>query len=139
MRGEAWTTADQRWLTDNAGKYPVSVLASQLGRSKAAVKSRACVLGLSLRYYRRELVWCDQCSKWRTALDANGLCPVCRKKQRFGREGDPERKTFYERQKLSDEASMREQITEEVGLDRQLKTRQKKVERGGKKDSYPKV
>ena len=73
-----WTTSDIRYLRENAGHVPIAELARHLKRSQQAIRSRACILGVSIRCYRRTMVWCDQCATWRTALDSDGRCPICR-------------------------------------------------------------
>ena len=73
-----WTTSDIRYLRENAGHVPIADLAKHLKRSQQAIRIRASMLGISIRCYRRTLVWCDQCATWRTALDADGRCPICR-------------------------------------------------------------
>lgn len=77
---EPWTTADERYLVENAGKVPLPEMAKHLKRSQQAVRIRAGLLGVSVRCYTRKLVWCDQCATWRTALDDNGRCQICRLK-----------------------------------------------------------
>ena len=73
-----WATSDIRYLRENAGHVPIAELARHLKRSQQAIRSRACILGVSIRCYRRTRVWCDQCATWRTALDSDGRCPICR-------------------------------------------------------------
>lgn len=75
---QPWTTSDVRYLRENAGRVPLEDIARHLKRSQQAVRIRASLLGTSVRCYRRKLVWCDQCATWRTALDADGRCPICR-------------------------------------------------------------
>ena len=42
-----------------------------------SVKKAAGRLGLSLRCYRKKLVWCDECASWRSSLNSDGRCRVC--------------------------------------------------------------
>ena len=73
-----WTTSDVRYLRENAGHVPIAELAKHLKRSQQAIRIRASMLGISIRCYRRTMVWCDQCATWRTETDADGRCPICR-------------------------------------------------------------
>lgn len=44
-------------------------------------------MGLSLRCCRTRLVWCDECACWRSAIDLDGRCRVCRMREQLaGRE-----------------------------------------------------
>ena len=51
-----WTTSDIRYLRENAGHVPVAEIARHLKRSQQAIRSRACILGVSIRCYRRTMV-----------------------------------------------------------------------------------
>lgn len=77
---EPWTTSDEAYLRENAGIVPLRDMALHLKRSQSAVRIRASLLGVSVRCYERTLVWCDQCATWRTSLDGNGRCQICRLK-----------------------------------------------------------
>ncbi|RDB63652.1 hypothetical protein [Eggerthella sinensis] len=89
-RGSAqrpWTTDELERLRGMAGRLPVREVCRELKRSKGAVKMAASRLGLSLRCCRTRLVWCDECASWRSALDRDGRCRVCRmRSQLAGRE-----------------------------------------------------
>lgn len=43
----AWTTAEEQSLRDLYGHHPASAIAAELGRSKAAIKNRVRILGLT--------------------------------------------------------------------------------------------
>lgn len=89
-RGSAqrtWTTAEIDRLRDMAGRIPVREICRQLKRSRKSVEHAAARLGLSLRCCRTRLVWCDECATWRSALDRDGRCRVCRMREQLaGRE-----------------------------------------------------
>lgn len=78
---EGWTTAEEDALAALAGTMPAPEIAGALGRSERSVREKASRMGLSLRY-RGGPVWCDGCATWRTEVDADGLCPVCRMRAR---------------------------------------------------------
>ena len=136
---KAWTTNELAQLKKLAGRYSVGAIAHILGRSENAVRVMASSLGVSLRYYESKLEWCVQCSKHRTRTNRDGLCPVCIKKRRLKiltkRMDTLPPSDLYERQKLSDETSMKEQLDEERKLDKELKRAQKSLER--RKKSKP--
>lgn len=74
-------------LRDMAGRLPRRDICRELKRSSGAVKMAAKRLGLSLRCCRTRLVWCDECAGWRSAVDKNGRCRVCRMREQLaGRE-----------------------------------------------------
>ena len=73
-----WTTDEIDRLRDMAGRLPRRDICRELKRSSGAVKMAAKRLGLSLRCCRTRLVWCDECAGWRSAVDKDGRCRVCR-------------------------------------------------------------
>lgn len=82
-----WTTDEIDRLRDMAGRLPRRDICRELKRSSGAVKMAAKRLGLSLRCCRTRLVWCDECAGWRSAVDKNGRCRVCRMREQLaGRE-----------------------------------------------------
>lgn len=100
-----WTTDELDRLRDMAGRLPRRDICRELKRSRKSVEHAAARLGLSLRCYRARLVWCDECATWRSALDKDGRCRVCRMRgQLAGREAacaealaamTPEQRTVY--------------------------------------------
>ena len=72
-----WTTDELDRLADMAGRLPLRDICRDLRRSKRAVETAALRLGLSLRCYRKRLVWCDECASWRSSLNNDGRCRVC--------------------------------------------------------------
>ena len=83
-----WTTAEIRFLVDAAGRLPRREICQQLKRSKKSVERTAARLGLSLRCYKTQLVWCTECASWRGYVDKDtGKCRVCAKRDNLeGRE-----------------------------------------------------
>lgn len=87
----AWTTADERFIIDNAGLLTVREIADELGRSYSSVVSRVHLLrerGLidrSMRvygedHYISDLVLCVSCNTRRSTCDKDQVCKVCRDK-----------------------------------------------------------
>lgn len=71
-----WGDGDTDVLLELVGSARADEIAARLGRSVAAVRIKASRLGVSTSV--QPPVWCVRCAKWRTRLDANGRCPVCR-------------------------------------------------------------
>lgn len=93
MSGRPWTTAEERFVRDNAGALPAEEMADALGRSYRAVVVHAARmraggrLGAYLAVRREEayvsdLVECVECHRPRSSVDADGVCRVCRAEQR---------------------------------------------------------
>lgn len=86
-----WTTSEIRYLLDGAGVLTVSELRKALGRSESAIRSKVFELRkngipISLRVFDWPLVWCLECSTWRTKLyKVDGKCRICRLKERVAR------------------------------------------------------
>ena len=78
-----WTTSEISYLRDNADKATLQELAVNLNRTEKAVANQASRLGISIRYNKTVLVWCDHCATWRTEVDGSGACPVCQLKTRL--------------------------------------------------------
>lgn len=102
-----WTTDEIAYLVDAAGGMPLREICRELKRSTASVKHMAGRLGVSLRCYKRKLVWCTECASWRTYVNARtGRCKVCQQRENLqGREAacaevmaimTPEQRTAYE-------------------------------------------
>ncbi len=102
-----WTTSEIRFLVDAAGRLPRREICQQLRRSKKSVERTAARLGLSLRCYKTQLVWCTECASWRGYVDKDtGKCRVCSKRDHLaGREAacadvmasmTPEQRATYE-------------------------------------------
>lgn len=82
-----WTTEEIASLIDMAGRLSKREICRQLRRSSASVKTMACRLDISLRCYKARLVWCDECATYRSHLDADGRCRICRMRDQLqGRE-----------------------------------------------------
>jgi hypothetical protein len=76
-RQTPWTTDEINRLRDMAGRLSIRDICRDLKRSSMSVKKAAARLGLSLRCYRKRLVWCDECSSPRSSINADGRCRVC--------------------------------------------------------------
>lgn len=76
MGGRRWTSDELEALVGAAGQVPVHAIAVSTGRTVAAIRHKASVVGVSVRVGGP--VWCIGCSAWRTAVDEDGRCPVCR-------------------------------------------------------------
>lgn len=73
-----WTVGEIEYLRDSTGTVPVRELCRHLRLKQSQVRKQASRMGVSLRYHDHGLVWCDTCAAWRTEIDADGRCPVCR-------------------------------------------------------------
>jgi hypothetical protein len=111
-----WTTTDEHYLIEQAGKVPVRDICRHLKRTYGSVRRKASRLGVSVKYYQQKLVWCDHCAAWRTTTDKDGLCPVC--KLRRANDGHYERNVDA-RSQLTD--SQVRQIEEKEAQEEQRK------------------
>ena len=75
-----WTIYETLFLIEYAGAVPLGMLAIDLRRDPRDVAREAARLGLSTAYAGTPLLWCDECARWRGALDRSGRCPVCRQR-----------------------------------------------------------
>lgn len=101
-----WTTEELAALRGMAGHIPKREICRALKRSSGAVRATSSRMGLSLRCYKSKLQWCNECATWRSSLDNNGSCKVCRMRERLdGREAacsevlasmKPEQRQIYE-------------------------------------------
>lgn len=71
-----WSESDVDALLELLGGSDVHVIAEKIGRSVAAVRVKASRLGVSTSV--QPPVWCVRCATWRTHLDRDGRCPVCK-------------------------------------------------------------
>lgn len=85
----AWTTADERFIQENAGLLTLREMADVLDRSYESVRYHAHVmrqngrLDSDLRIYGEDnfisdLTLCVECLEPRSTCDANQVCKVCR-------------------------------------------------------------
>ena len=72
-----WTARNIAFLAEHAGTMTVIEMADHLGCTVHAIYDEASRLRISLRMMP-PLVWCDTCAKWRTEVDEDGRCPVCK-------------------------------------------------------------
>lgn len=75
-----WTLRESLLVRDLAPFEPVGEIARMLGRHPADVYIEAARLMLKRPRPKRRLLWCSRCCAWRTGLDRNGECPVCRER-----------------------------------------------------------
>lgn len=73
----SWTASEVAWLTEQAGRVPLSQIARALGRSEMSVRHAAMRHGLSLRTAQWGLAWCPSCASWRREVRSDGRCLVC--------------------------------------------------------------
>jgi len=118
---EGWTTAEEDALAALAGTVPPAEIAGVLGRSVGAVRVKASRMGVSLRY-RQGPVWCDGCATWRTEVDADGLCPVCRMRERVA----AHRERYAEAVAKADMEAVKEREREELARETRAANRWKK-------------
>ena len=89
-----WSTSDEAYLALNAGTTPMREMCRHLRRTNAAVRDHARQMrarGIDLpplRCHVTRLVWCDHCAAWRTSVDSDGRCPVCRTRAQLERNID---------------------------------------------------
>lgn len=90
-----WTTLEIKFLIENAGRKEIGEICLILGRSEAAVRSKAAnlkragVANISLRIFRWPLFWCPHCATWRRRIFlVDGTCGVCRLKARVRKSKD---------------------------------------------------
>lgn len=79
---EEWTTAEERYLVDNAGKVSKRTICRTLRKSSAAVRSKAYRMrqdgiDVRLRCYESRLQPCPRCGQPRSRFDNSGFCRVC--------------------------------------------------------------
>lgn len=97
-----------------AGLRSVDSIAERIGRSAEDVDAAAFLLGLDTGLACPDLVWCDECSAWRTGVNRDGRCPVCQKRENIRRERErctealesmaPEQRAGYERREAASHA-----------------------------------
>ena len=88
MPGKPWTTDELEQLKSMAGRLPRREICRSLRRSRKSVQRMAERLGLSLRCYKSQLVWCVECASWRSRISPKtGQCRVCQMRDQLaGRE-----------------------------------------------------
>lgn len=86
---QAWTTAEEQYLRDNAGRMSRREICRQLKRSSRSIETKARRLGVSLRCYSRKLEWCTECATWRSTVSPRtGRCRVCEKREMLAKSED---------------------------------------------------
>lgn len=73
-----WSPEDVCHLAEWAGTRTVEAMAWTLGKTPEQVDNAAFLLDLDTAMKCPDLEWCVECAAWRTQLNADGRCPVCR-------------------------------------------------------------
>lgn len=84
----SWTTADERYLRENAGVKPKREICRRLKRSSASVRSKAEKMrrdgeAICLRCYRPSLETCPACGRLSANLGKEGICEPCRRREQL--------------------------------------------------------
>ena len=127
MGGRPWTTAEETYIRESAGKVSVSKVARKLGRTCDSVRShaasmrRANRLHASMRVledaeYISDLEECSECGEMRSTCDADGVCKVCRDRKRLERHMQMAEKAYWNLPK-----QLRERTTCEYSIERNRK------------------
>lgn len=87
-RRSEWSTADVRYLTENAGLIPRREICLHLRRSTESVKQKAKHLRMQgipvdLRCFRSKLEPCPKCGNLSATLDRTGFCKPCRQRDQL--------------------------------------------------------
>lgn len=87
-RRNEWTTADVRFLIENAGRIPKREICRQLKRSSKSVECKAAWLRaqgqpIDLRHFESKLEPCPSCGNLSATLDRTGFCKPCRQKRQL--------------------------------------------------------
>lgn len=88
QRRREWTTADLRFLRENAGKIPRRELSRMLKRGSKAVEDMAYRLrcqgeDVSLRCFVSRLATCPSCGALRSRMGSEGICEPCRRRRQL--------------------------------------------------------
>jgi len=83
-----WTTADDRYLLENAGRVPKREICRNLKRSGKSVERRAAWhrsqgRAIELRCFTPRTELCPGCGCRRTTLGKFGICEVCRRREQL--------------------------------------------------------
>jgi len=90
MKQTPWTTADDRYLLENAGKVPRREICRHLKRSRSAVYSRVRDLkrqghAIELRVCTSAEVVCPSCGNPTTLMGKDGFCEPCRRRAQLAK------------------------------------------------------
>lgn len=85
-----WSTSEEAFIAENAGKMPVSEMSRILGRSESAIAYHAHVMreegrlhaSLRFRPFRSSLSECPECGNMRSSFEGD-VCRVCHDEGRF--------------------------------------------------------
>ena len=89
-RRRDWTTAELRFLRENAGILERRAICRSLRRSRYAVESkvrdlRRDGLDVSLRCFRSRLSTCPACGALRLRMGSEGICEPCRRRRQLAK------------------------------------------------------
>ena len=114
-----WTTADDRFLLESAGRMPKREICKALRRSSKSVEMRAYQLrkrghAVELRFCRSDEGICPACGNASTLLGREGICEPCRRRAQLAEIESrtavllarltPEQRAVYERTEASTES-----------------------------------
>lgn len=83
-----WTTADERYLRENAGIKPKREICRRLKRSSKSVERKAHAMrkrgeAICLRSFRPTLDTCPSCGRLSANLGKEGICEPCRRREQL--------------------------------------------------------
>lgn len=83
-----WTTSEERYLVENAGRIPKRDICKHLKRSAASVRHKAAELrdqgvAIDLRCYQADAATCPACGALRATIDQTGFCEPCRRQNQL--------------------------------------------------------
>lgn len=89
-RRRDWTTAELRFLQENAGKMPRRELSRALKRGAAAVRQQAYRMrrdgeDIDLRCFESRLSTCPSCGALRSRMGSEGICEPCRRRRQLAK------------------------------------------------------
>lgn len=87
-RCKSWTTAEERYLVEHAGRVPKRDICKHLRRSAASIRHKAAELrargvAIDLRCFKTEAATCPSCGALRTTIDQTGFCEPCRRENQL--------------------------------------------------------
>lgn len=83
-----WSTADVRFMIENAGRIPKRDICRHLKRSSKSVERKAAWLRaqgilIDLRHFESKLTPCPSCGNLSATLDRTGFCKPCRQREQL--------------------------------------------------------
>ena len=85
-----WTTAELRYLRENAGKMPRRELSRALKRGAKSLERRVARMreegeDVTLRCFVSRLETCPHCGALRSRIGADGICEPCRRRRQLAK------------------------------------------------------